>query len=127
MAAVWSASAAPFYTTVCNQEIGCETGFYCETDFTCKPCLRCQDLKRELPPTSMACVTSILECGPCVDGLKEDPNMAQCIMSIEQGLPTWAIIGIVTGSLLLFILICAIAAHILRNLLYLKIFACKYK
>ncbi|XP_049865670.1 uncharacterized protein LOC126366558 isoform X2 [Pectinophora gossypiella] len=99
----------------CSEDAHCPSGFYCEaSELFCRECLRCQDLKRQSPPTLTTCITSVTQCGPCFSELIEDiDNHCVSPESGKQLLPyEWAVIAV---SLVLAVLVCAAAAYILRN------------
>ncbi|KAL0839488.1 hypothetical protein ABMA28_016195 [Loxostege sticticalis] len=105
---LWASSAAwlsmlVYGQTTCTEDSQCPVGFYCEKQaLSCQKCLSCEDYKRESPLQRELCVTSVVQCGDCFEGLVEDLRMDRACVSplgaeASGMLPTyvWAIIGLV--------------------------------
>lgn len=103
----------------CTDKAQCTVGHYCDVNTKiCRNCLSCQDLKRELPTTSDACIKSVALCGDCIKGWEKDQLgdvNAACVLSVPEGTPNyvWWLIGI--GILVFLALMVAIIIYIWVN------------
>lgn len=111
--------------TECTDKTQCSIGSYCDLNgHFCTKCISCKELKRE-PPRDL-CAESVLNCGPCTEGLVEDLRLDRaCVQPSERSegdrvLPVYAWFFIA----LLLLVFCAIAAYVVckKDTLFSNIF-----
>ncbi|XP_063636332.1 uncharacterized protein LOC134806857 [Cydia splendana] len=122
VAACWVAAAGQ--PIECDgYQYNCTDGYYCDSVvFKCRKCINCAEFNRRPPldPTKK-CITSVVDCGVCFEGLTEDVQGLQCVSAPVS--PAYVWVAIALGGVLLFVAAVAIVVYVLRNTDTFRVFA----
>ncbi|XP_063823465.1 uncharacterized protein LOC135073279 isoform X1 [Ostrinia nubilalis] len=116
--ASWVGMGVSSQPAACYENSNCPSGFYCEKATTrCLECLQCEVFKRKPPPGDV-CVTSVVHCGGCTEGLVEDLRMDNaCVPALsaptagaDAAVPAymWAVVGLLLAVLVVLIVYVAV-------------------
>ncbi|XP_061706082.1 uncharacterized protein LOC133516996 [Cydia pomonella] len=104
-------------------QYNCTDGYYCDSVvFKCRKCINCAEFSRSPPldPTKK-CITSVVDCGVCFEGLTEGVQGLQCVSAPVSTAYVW--VAIALGGVLLFVAAVAIVVYVLRNTDTFRVFA----
>ncbi|XP_047989400.1 CASP-like protein 4U1 isoform X2 [Leguminivora glycinivorella] len=123
LVAAWFGAAAGQPVECDGYQYNCTEGQYCDLAvFKCRRCIDCAEFKRR-PPRDHTnnCITSVVDCGDCFEGLTEDVQGLQCAAAPVS--PAYVWVAIAAGGVLLFVAAVAIVVYVLRNTHTFRVFA----